>query len=210
MDSLKKKPKTTDFGFQKYTRLWWNRNCYNTKQYDVKQLKYSYQYTDVFCLPCVHAIVVAETFKPSWTEITHNDVSVRWWKKYYLFSLPEKVIPDTVKQRRTKQVFQALRKYEIVGIHVRESHFEHIPIDDNDFSPEYFYSPHVVRCDNYPDSSEMDDFDPFSSEMDSTMSQVVDINTQMSSEDEDGVFSFMNDDTNPTIKKNNFLCTTET
>ena len=45
----------------------------------------------------------------------------------------------------------------------------------------------------------MDDFDPFSSEMDATMSQVVDINTQISSEDEDGIFSFINDDTDPTI-----------
>ena len=58
---------------------------------------------------------------------------------------------------------------------------------------------------NYPDSSEIDDFDPFSSDMDATMSQVVDINTQMSSEDEDGIFSFINDDTDPTIKKNIFF-----
>ena len=58
-----------------------------TKQCDVKQLKCSCQYTDVFGLPCVHAMVVTETFKPLWKEITHNDVSVQWWKKYYLFSL---------------------------------------------------------------------------------------------------------------------------
>ena len=69
----------------------------NIKQHDVKQLKCSCQYTDIFGLPCVHAMVVAETFKPYWTEITHNDVSVQWWKKYYLFSFPEKVIPNTVK-----------------------------------------------------------------------------------------------------------------
>ena len=51
----------------------------------------------------------------------------------------------------------------------------------------------------------MDDFDPFSSEMDATMSQVVDINTQMSSEDEDGIFSFINDEIDPVSSmKQNF------
>ena len=54
---------------------------------------------------------------------------------------------------------------------------------------------------NYPDSNEVDDFDPFSSEMESTMSQVVNINTHMSSEDEEGIFSFINGDTDPMIKK---------
>ena len=175
------------------------------KQCDVKQLKCSCQYTDVFGLPCVHAMVVAETFKPLWKEITHNDVSVRWWKKYYLFSLPDKVIPNTVKQGTIKQVFQALRKHETVGIHVKESYFKHIPIDTSDLTQEYFHSPHVVRCNNYPDSHDMDDFDPFSSDMDATMSQVVNINTQMTSEDEDGIFSFVNDDPDPNLKrKNNF------
>ena len=47
----------------------------------------------------------------------------------------------------------------------------------------------------------MDDFDPFSSDMDATMSQVINIKTQMSSEDEDGIFSFINEDTNPALKK---------
>ena len=50
----------------------------------------------------------------------------------------------------------------------------------------------------------MDDFDPFSSDMDATMSQVVNINTQMSSEDEDGIFLFIDEDTDPTFKKQNF------
>ena len=140
-----------------------------TKQCDVKQLKCSCQYIDVFGLPCVHAMVVAETFKPLWKEITHNDVSVQWWKKYYLFSLPGKVIPNTVKQKRIKQVFQALHKHETVGIHVKESYFQHIPIDNSNLTPEYFHSPHVVRCNNYPDSHDMDDFDPFSSDMGATI-----------------------------------------
>ena len=76
------------------------------------------------------------TFKPLWKEITHNDVSVRWWKKYYLFSLPDKVIPNTVKQSRIKQVFQALCKHETVGIHVKQSYFQHISMDEKDLSPE--------------------------------------------------------------------------
>ena len=119
-----------------------------TKQYDVKQLQCSCQYTVIFGLPSVHAMVVVETFNPLWTEITLKDLSVRWWKKYYLFSLPKKVIPNIVKQRRIKQVFQALCKHETVDIYVKQSYFEHIPIDGNDLSPEYFHSPHVVRCNN--------------------------------------------------------------
>ena len=49
----------------------------------------------------------------------------------------------------------------------------------------------------------MSDFDPFNLDMDAIMSQVIDINTQMSSEDENnGIFSFVNDDldnTDPTV-----------
>ena len=98
-------------------------------------------------------------------------------------------------------MFQALHKYETVGTHIKESDFQHIPIDQSDLTEEYIHSPHVVRCNNYPDSHDMDDFDPFSSDLYATMSQVININTQMSSEDEDGMFSFINDDTDPTLKK---------
>ena len=53
-------------------------------------------------------------------------------------------------------------------------------------------------------------FEHISIDDNATMTQVIDINTQMSSEDEDGIFSFINDDTDPTIKKTKFLCTTQT
>ena len=53
---------------------------------------------------------------------------------------------------------------------MKESYFEHIPIDESVLTEEYFHS---------------------SSDMDATMSQVININTQMSSEDEDCIFSFM-------------------
>ena len=91
-------------------------------------------------------------------------------------------------------MFLALWKHETVGIHVKESRFQQILVDENDLWPGYFHSPNVVRYNNYPDPNEMDDFDPFNSEMDATMSQVVDINTQMPSNDEDGIFSLINDE----------------
>ena len=108
-------------------------------------------------------------------------------------------------------MFQALRKYETVRIHIKESYFQHIPIDQSDLTEEYFHSPHVVRCNNYPDSHDVDDFDPFSSDLDATMSQIININIQMSSEDEDGMFSFINEDTDPILrKKTKFLFAAKT
>ena len=148
----------------------------------------SCNYTTVFGLPCVHSMVVAETFKQHWKEVIHHDISVRWWKKYYLYSLPEKIIPDYEKQRKIKQVFHTLRRHELVGIHVKSSHFSHIPIIDTPIPEDYNETAHIVKCRNYPNSDDMEDFDPFHSNLDSTMSQITDINTQLSSDDDDDIF----------------------
>ena len=45
----------------------------------------------------------------------------------------------------------------------------------------------------YPDSNQMEDFDPFHSNLDSTMSQITDINTQITSDDDDDFFDFVSD-----------------
>ena len=82
----------------------------NTQERGVKQLQCTCQYSDVYGMPCIHSIVVASSFRPNWTYITHNDVSIRWWKAYYLFSLPDTIIPDKVKQQQIKQVFKTLKK----------------------------------------------------------------------------------------------------
>ena len=66
----------------------------------VKQLCCTCTYTKVYGMHCVHALVVANTMKPHWTYVTHNDVSVRWLKSYYLYSLPEKIIPDQSLQKK--------------------------------------------------------------------------------------------------------------
>ena len=58
-------------------------------------------------------------------------------EKYYLYSLPEKIITDFEKQRRIKQVFHTLRRHEMVGIHVKSSDFRHIPIHDTPIPEEY-------------------------------------------------------------------------
>ena len=150
-------------------------------------------YTKVFGLPCVHSMVVSETFKPHWKQVVYHDISVRWWTKYYLFCLPEKIIPDYNKQRKIRKVFQTLRRHELVGIHVRSSDFSHIPIQNDPVPHEYNKFPHIVKCGNYPDSDEMEDFDPFHSNLDSTMSQITDINTQITSDDDEDIFDFVSD-----------------
>ena len=95
-----------------------------TQNIATRQLQCSCNYADVYGLPCIHSIAVAESFKPKWENITHNDVSVRWWKAYYLFSLPELIIPDRAKQQRIKQVFRTLRQNEVVGIHVTSTMYQ--------------------------------------------------------------------------------------
>ena len=154
-------------------------------------------------MPCVHSIVVANSMEPQWKQITHNDVSVRWWKSYYFFSLPEKIIPDWNKQMQIKQVFKALRKNEIFGIHVKVSDYINQSIHDGPIPDDYSLLPHVVRCMNYPDSNLVSDFDLFNSNLDGTMSQLTDINTQLSedeNQDEEDVFAFVANNIQQTIK----------
>ena len=155
-------------------------------------------------MPCIHSIVVAKSFGTGWQYVTHNDVSVRWWKAYYLFSLPETIIPDKVKQLQIKQVFRTLRNNERVGIHIKVSTYTSQQIHEGEIPEEYKQIPHVVRCINYPDSNKVNDFDPFYSNFDGTMSQVTDINTQLSENDEDNedeVFAFVTENVKQSIKK---------
>ena len=159
----------------------------------VFRMECSCTYTQVFGLPCVHSMVVSETFKPHWNQIIQHDISVRWWKKYYHFSLAERIISNYNKQRKIKEIFQTLRRHELVGIHVRSSDFSHIPIQNDPIPQEYNKFPHIVKCGNYPDSDQMEDFDPFHSNLDSTMSQITDINMQITSKDDNDVFDFVSD-----------------
>ena len=176
---------------------------HKTQEEGLRQLKCTCHYAEVYGLPCVHSIVVASSLKPRWKQITHNDVSVRWWKAYYLFSLPEKIIPDRTKQMKIKQVFKSLRRNETVGIHVKVSDYINQSIHDGPIPDEYSLLPHVVRCTNYPDSNKVSDFDPFNSNLDGTMSQLTDINTELSDEenqDDGDVFAFVASNIQQTIK----------
>ena len=86
-----------------------------------------------------------------------------------------------------------MRRHELVGIHVRSSDFSQIPIQNDPVPQEYNEFPHIVKCGNYPDSDEIEDFDPFHSNLDSTMSQITDINTQITSDDDEDIFYFVSD-----------------
>ena len=83
------------------------------------QLQRNCSYTTVWDLPCVHPFCITNTFTSTlWNGVSHNDVSVIWWKSYYLYSLPEIVDPDPEKQEKIKLIFHTLREKEKVGIFV--------------------------------------------------------------------------------------------
>ena len=79
----------------------------------VKQLGCTCMYTAVYGLSCVHALTVATTFEPCWAYITHNDVSVRWLKIYYLYSLI--IIQISMKYLKSTQI-------PVTGSWVQQSH----------------------------------------------------------------------------------------
>ena len=80
-----------------------------------------------------------------------------------------KILPDENRQCRIKQVFRTLRKHEKVGIHINKSDYKDVPIEMN--LPAYYsQQTYVVQCTNYPDSCDVSDFNPFNSNMDSTLS----------------------------------------
>ena len=72
------------------------------------QLHCSCNYVKEYGILCSHSLVVAKSFAPTWTGMTHNDISMLWWKAYFKYSLPEKVIPDQYKQQKIKQIFHTL------------------------------------------------------------------------------------------------------
>ena len=152
-------------------------------------------------MPCQHTIAVAQTFSPYWKGMTHHDVSVRWWKSYFLYSLPETVTTDCNKQQQIKQIFHALRKHESIGIHITREMYIYIDIQQHPLPDTYKQEGHVVKCKTYPDSNEVLDFDPFHSNLNGTISQVTDVNTQMESDDEDNIFAFVSDNINTTLFK---------
>ena len=55
-----------------------------------------------------------------------------------------------------------------------------------------------MKCTNYPDSKEVNDFDPFSSNVDGTLSEVTRIGTQMSTgkDNDDIVLQFVKGNSN--------------
>ena len=71
--------------------------------------------------------------------------------------------------QQSKQVFQSLRKHEVVGIHIKMEWYKRNPIVESPLPSEYLEQEHVIKCANYPNSNEVDDFDPFLSTLDSTL-----------------------------------------
>jgi len=154
-------------------------------------------YNQVWGIPCVHSLSVANTFiSDKWNGISHNDVSVVWWKSYYLYSLPEKVDINKNKQEKIKQIFHMLREKEKMGITIPVEVFDNleteiVPIEQ---LPELFKEPppHVVMCYNYPNSDKMHDFDPFALILDGSMTQLTENEVQLTLPDEEDLFMYVN------------------
>ena len=68
---------------------------------------------------------------------------------------------------------------------------------------DYLDKEHVIKCANYPDSSEVNDFDPFLSTLDSTLSQVTEIGTELEEENDNAVLQFVSDNVTTTITRKN-------
>ena len=105
--------------------------------------------------------------------------------------------------RKKKQVFQSLRRHEVIGIHVKKEWYNNITITEYPLPPEYLEMEHVIKCANYPNSNEVDDFVPFLSTLDSTLSQVTEIGTEMDAENDNMVLQFVSDNVTATISQTN-------
>ena len=115
-------------------------------------------------------------------------------RKKYTWSRPSE---------KKKQVFHSLRKHEVIGIHVKKEWFNNTTITKSPLPREYLETEHVVKCANYPTSNEVDDFDPFLSKLDSTLSQITEIGTEMDEQNDNAVLQFVSDNVTATISQNN-------
>ena len=91
----------------------------------------------------------------------------------------------------------------MIGIHVKKEWYNNITITEYPLPPEYLEMEQVIKCANYPNSNEVDDFDPFLSTLDSTLSQVTEIGTEMDAENDNMVLQFVSDNVTATISQNN-------
>ena len=101
-------------------------------------------------------------------------------------------------------MFQSLRKHEVVGIHIKKEWYGHILLTESPLLSDYLDKGHFIQCANYPDSSEVHDFDPFLSTLDSTLSQVTEIGTELEEENDNAVLQFVSDNVTATITQNNY------
>ena len=89
-----------------------------------------------------------------------------------------------------------------MGIHIKATAYHNHNIHQGPIPENYKELPHVVQCINYPDSNQVSDFDPFNSNLDGTMSQVTDINTQYSeyeNDNENDIFAYVADNVRTSI-----------
>ena len=74
-----------------------------------------------------------------------------------------------------------------------------MPIHTSPLPEEYQQSDHIVKCMNDPDSDKVTDFDPYNSNLNGTTSQITEIGTQLSDEDDNAISEFINSNVNETI-----------
>ena len=163
-------------------------------------------YTQVNGIPCVHALTVAQNFSPKWVYPSYLDVSVTWWKSYYLYSLPCSQVDEKERYIRMRHAFHTMKKFETVGIHIGLEILDIQNFQSTTAVPSDFITQEGnVSCVNYPDSSTVDDFDEYSSNLIPGCSQLSVEHSQRLSPDDEALFDFVRinqDDDDIAINKN--------
>ena len=103
---------------------------------------------NVWGLPCAHTLCVANSFKPLWKGLCIHDISVIWWKSYYLYSLRSKIISDVEKRNEIKKAFHALRDNENIGIRIPKSITDTLTITLSENTPHHIQdrNAHIIKC----------------------------------------------------------------
>ena len=152
--------------------------------------------------PCVYMISVSNIFPKSWSGISHHDISVFWWKIYYQFSLPDKIIDDVENQQCIKDILYTLLQKEDIGIKILQAlnSILSIPIHNEINLPKELIVKglFIVKCYNYLDSDADFEFDPTTNilEVDPGLSLTTKTIDFLTPPVENDIFSFVHNNLN--------------
>lgn len=112
-------------------------------------------YFERFGIPCRHSLKVMSSF-PNYTEPSHMDVSVMYWKEYMHYTFNNDSVMHTNNQSEIGQLFGMLRNNDIHGPSCKQSLYCNIPIITNNEVLSKF-NQDIISCSNY-DLTELGQF----------------------------------------------------